>query len=84
MATINNGIIDSSCSNLQPNSTICLGYTDQDCSTTYVVQANDTCTAITQTAGINSTMLYANNPQINQDCSNLYIGEVRAKLALLP
>jgi hypothetical protein len=27
-------------------------------------------------AGINSTILYANNPQIDEYCSNIYIGEV--------
>ena len=54
MATINKGIIDSTCSNLQPNSIIYLGYTDEGCSTTYVVQPDDTCDAITQTVGINS------------------------------
>jgi hypothetical protein len=31
---------------------------------------------ISAAAGINNTILYANNPQINEDCSNIYIGEV--------
>lgn len=29
-----------------------------------------------QGAAINATMLYANNPQIDEYCSNIYIGEV--------
>lgn len=52
----------------------------EDCTTTYVIQANDTCDQITASHAINSTMLYANNPQINVDCTNLYIGEVRTRL----
>ena len=70
--------IDEACNNLQVGDSLCLGYTGQDCQTTYVVQKGDTCDQIVQIHGINSTMLYANNPQINADCTNIYVGEVRA------
>ncbi|KAE9402231.1 hypothetical protein BT96DRAFT_974443 [Gymnopus androsaceus JB14] len=76
LATVNAGIINSECSNLEPGTTICLGYASQDCNTTYVVVANDTCDSITTANGINSTLLYGNNPQINSACSNIYVGEV--------
>lgn len=68
--------IDGGCDNLQIGDTLCLGLTGQDCTTTYVVQPNDDCDIITSNHGVNSTMLYANNPQINPDCTNLYVGEV--------
>ncbi|PSR81320.1 hypothetical protein PHLCEN_2v6399 [Hermanssonia centrifuga] len=68
--------IDAQCNNLQPGDTLCLGLTGQDCTTTYVVSQEDTCDLITSKHSINSTMLWANNPQINADCSNLYVGEV--------
>jgi len=76
LATVNNPTIDDACSNLAINQTICLGTTGEDCQTTYIIQPNDTCDAITTNAGINATMLYTNNPQINTDCSNIYVGEV--------
>ncbi|EIN04658.1 hypothetical protein PUNSTDRAFT_128216 [Punctularia strigosozonata HHB-11173 SS5] len=71
-----NSNIDPACSNLLPGETLCLGNEGEDCSTTYVVKADDTCDTIGGVAGVNSTMLTLNNPQINQDCTNLYIGEV--------
>lgn len=36
----------------------------------------DTCDAISAAHQINTTILHENNPQINPDCSNIYIGEV--------
>lgn len=77
MAVINNGVINSACSDLTPGKSICLGYEGEDCSTTYVVKADDTCDGLSSVAGINSTMLFLNNPQIDAECGNLYIGEVR-------
>ncbi|KAJ8456962.1 hypothetical protein ONZ45_g18509 [Pleurotus djamor] len=76
LATVNHGIIDSACSNLQIGATICLGYEGEDCSTTYVVKPDDTCSQIAAAHGINSTILYGNNPQINDGCTNIYVGEV--------
>jgi LysM repeat protein len=76
LAVINVGIIDSKCSNLVPNKSICLGYSGEDCTTTYVVQPDDSCDLISSKHGINSTILYFNNPQINEACTNIYVGEV--------
>ncbi|TFK61871.1 hypothetical protein BDN72DRAFT_849307 [Pluteus cervinus] len=77
LAVVNNGVIDNSCSNLSSNTTICLGWTGEDCSTTYTVEEDDTCEGIQTAYGVNSTILYLNNPQINEECDNIYIGEVR-------
>ncbi|KAJ7139036.1 hypothetical protein C8R44DRAFT_727150 [Mycena epipterygia] len=77
LKTINAGYIDTGCGNLVPGASICLGYAGEDCSTTYVVAADDTCEAITEShAGVSSAVLYANNPQINAACDNIYIGQV--------
>ena len=70
--------IDAGCTNLMPDEVLCLGTQGEDCTTTYVVQPDDTCDQISQNHGLNNTILYENNPQINQDCTNIYIGEVRS------
>ena len=36
----------------------------------------DTCDAIASAHNVNTTLLHENNPQINPDCTNIYIGEV--------
>jgi LysM repeat protein len=76
LAVVNEGIIDVACDNLMPGETICLGFSGEDCSTTYVVDFNDTCDQVASAYGINTTTLYYNNPQLNADCTNLYVGEV--------
>ncbi|KAI0079165.1 hypothetical protein K474DRAFT_707628 [Panus rudis PR-1116 ss-1] len=76
LAVVNIDTIDKSCSNLQPGQQICLGYQGEDCTTTHVVKAGDSCGAIADTYRINSTMLAHNNPQLTAECDNLYIGEV--------
>jgi len=76
LSAINVGTINASCDNLVPGTEICIGYADEDCSTTYVVRANDTCYDIATNHGTNTSLLYQNNPQIDQDCSNIYVGEV--------
>jgi LysM repeat protein len=76
LAVNNVKAINGDCSNLTPGSTLCLGRTGEDCQTTYVVKTDDTCDGIASAAGINSTILNANNPQINSGCTNIYIGEV--------
>ena len=73
---MNYGIIDDACDNLVVGNTYCLGWAGEDCTTTYVVQANDDCDIISSAAGISLNTLYQNNPQINEDCTNIYIGEV--------
>ncbi|KAI6023406.1 hypothetical protein EDC04DRAFT_2869562 [Pisolithus marmoratus] len=76
VAVVNYGNIDPDCDNLMPGETICLGFAGEDCQTTYVVQLGDTCDDISAAYGVNTTILYMNNPQINEDCSNIYVGEV--------
>lgn len=60
-----------------PGQTLCLGTSDEDCTTTYVVHPNDDCNIVASKNNINTTVLSINNPQLNADCSNMYIGEVR-------
>lgn len=36
----------------------------------------DTCEAIATAHNVNTTLLHENNPQIDPECSNIYIGEV--------
>ncbi|KAG1727484.1 uncharacterized protein EDB91DRAFT_1164030 [Suillus paluster] len=76
LAVVNTGIIDEACDNLVVGQSYCLGWQGQDCTTTYVVKAGDDCYGISYAAGTNTTILYANNPQINEDCTNIYVGEV--------
>jgi len=76
LAVVNNGIIDAACSNLTPGNTICLGYKPDDCTSVYVVKKDDTCDAIISAYGIDATTLWTNNPQIDTECYNIYIGEV--------
>lgn len=76
LAVVNVGIIDDACDNLVVGQSYCLGWQGQDCTTTYVVKQYDYCDLISAAAGINNTILYENNPQINEDCTNIYIGEV--------
>jgi hypothetical protein len=76
LATINAGYIDNTCSNLQIGATICLGYLNEDCSDTYVVEAEDTCEDIADGFSIDEATLYNNNPNINDKCTNIYVGEV--------
>ncbi|PPQ76725.1 hypothetical protein CVT26_004433 [Gymnopilus dilepis] len=87
LATANAGIIDPACDNLFVGETryspylkleqvICLGLTGHDCDTVHVVANGDGCPDIATAAGISLADLLANNPNINADCSNIYIGEV--------
>jgi LysM repeat protein len=76
LAAANQGTIDPTCDNLVPGETICLAKDSEDCSNTYIVCLGDTCDSIEAKFGINSTVLYGSNPQINQGCTNIYVGEV--------
>lgn len=78
LAVVNQGHIDEACSNLIPGDEICLGNAGEDCTTTYTVKDSDTCDGINTAHGLNSTILSLNNPQINEACDNIYIGEVSA------
>jgi len=76
LGLLNDNIIDPDCKNLHHGDDICIGTLGEDCETTYVVGLGDTCLGIQEAWGINSTILYANNPQINEECDNIYVGEV--------
>jgi LysM repeat protein len=75
LAAVNSGI-NAGCTNLEIDTVVCLGTEGEDCNTTYVVKPGDTCSAIANAVGLNVTMLALNNPQIDDECSNVYIGEV--------
>jgi len=68
--------INAQCTNLVPGEELCLGYAGEDCKTTYVVKPDDTCEEVASQAGTTTTILKMNNPQIDDECSNIYIGEV--------
>jgi len=68
--------INPGCTNLMPGQTLCLGTSGEDCTTTYVVRPNDDCNIVASKNNINTTVLSINNPQLNADCTNMYIGEV--------
>jgi len=76
LAVINNGIINPQCTNLVPNESICLGYQGEDCTNVYTIALGDTCYSIAAAHNVNTTLIHENNPQINPDCSNIYVGEV--------
>jgi len=40
------------------------------------VVAGDICDAVAAAHNVNTTLLYENNPQIDPECSNIYIDEV--------
>ncbi|GJE97985.1 LysM peptidoglycan-binding domain-containing protein [Phanerochaete sordida] len=68
--------IDAGCDNLGEGEPLCLGITGQDCTTNYVIQSGDNCALIAQNSNIDVSVLHANNPNVNSDCSNIYPGEV--------
>ncbi|KAF9547767.1 hypothetical protein CPC08DRAFT_823609 [Agrocybe pediades] len=47
-----------------------------DCSRTYKVKAGDICLSIAQRNGVSLSSIFAQNPSINQGCTNLQIGQV--------
>ena len=54
-----------------------MGVAGADCETVTVVEINDSCTAIANRTGISFSLLLTNNPNINADCTNIEVGEVR-------
>lgn len=76
LGAINPGVINEACDNLVIGSQICLGTEGEDCKTTYVVTAGNTCSQIWDNHRINSTIFSLNNPQVNEDCTNIYTDEV--------
>ena len=55
---------------------LCLGIVGEDCTTVHVVAAEDSCAAIDTAAAIDLQTLIANNPQLTEECTNIYPGEV--------
>ncbi|QRV78188.1 LysM domain protein [Ceratobasidium sp. AG-Ba] len=76
LSTVNADKINDACTNLEINQVLCLGTEGQDCNHTHNVVAGDSCDKVMSIYNINATMLYTNNPQIDEYCSNMYIGEV--------
>lgn len=76
LAALNPGTINPDCSNLIAGQTLCLGSEGEDCAQTYVVKLDDTCDEVYKAGGVNATIFNLNNPQVNGDCTNIYVGEV--------
>ncbi|KDR73151.1 hypothetical protein GALMADRAFT_72891 [Galerina marginata CBS 339.88] len=78
IAAVNSDKVNSGCSNLIPGESLCLAQNEaEDCRTTYIVLPGDTCADVAQKNALNTTILYLNNPQIDETCSNIYDGEAR-------
>lgn len=56
---------------------ICLGLVGQDCTTVHVVQNGDSCPTIASQANITDGQLLTDNPNIDSNCTNIYVGEVQ-------
>ncbi|TIB60801.1 hypothetical protein E3P77_04110 [Wallemia ichthyophaga] len=76
LAATNFDKINEECTNLQKGEELCLGWPGSDCTETYVVKENDTCNSIAYNNQINTTVLWLNNPQIDEHCGNVYVDEV--------
>ena len=83
LAVNNPSLVDRGCTNLQVGESLCLGTTNEDCSTTHTVQTGDTCDKIATANGLNMTILHMNNPQLDQAC-DIYEGEVRVFFVVFP
>ena len=56
---------------------LCLGFAGQDCEITHVVVSGDSCLSIAQATNTTLDIILANNPNVNNACSNIHPGEVR-------
>jgi len=74
LAAVSDEIIDATCSNLQVGEELCLGTPGEDCTDVYRVGDNDSCTNIQTQFNLNSTILMQNNPNVDEECDNLYPG----------
>jgi LysM repeat protein len=74
LAAVNSDVIDAVCGNLQIGETICLGTPGEDCTEIHYVGNTDTCTTIQTQYSLNSTILMQNNPNVDEECDNLYPG----------
>ncbi|KAH8081372.1 hypothetical protein HD553DRAFT_79816 [Filobasidium floriforme] len=68
--------VDAACSNLMIGQEVCLGQRGVDCSKVHVVVKGDTCLGLADTYDLDDTVLYKNNPQINSECTNIYLNQV--------
>lgn len=68
--------IDEACEQLQIGAELCLGFEGADCSKIHTVVEGDTCGHLLDVYGMDDATLRQNNPQINDECTNIYIGEV--------
>lgn len=66
---------------LTPQQILCLGIIGQDCNVTTVIGSGDFCALIADEAGISEDTLMANNPNVDEACDNIYLGEVRSVMA---
>ena len=62
---------------------LCLGLVGQDCKTVHVVKTGDSCPTIASQANITDGQLLIDNPNVNPNCTNIYVGEV-IKVSLPP
>lgn len=73
---VNAGTIDALCHNLMPEQLICLGTEGSDCTETHVVGDGDSCASVEATFGLEAGLLRTNNPNIDDECHNVYPGLV--------
>ncbi|KAI0714537.1 hypothetical protein C8Q76DRAFT_840566 [Earliella scabrosa] len=76
LANVNKGIINADCTNLELGQTICLGIFGQDCQVVHIIGPGQTCESIARAAGTTVNILLANNPNVDNACTNLEIGQV--------
>jgi hypothetical protein len=55
---------------------VCISSPPAACSQQYTVQEGDTCTSIATAAAIPVQQLYSLNPSINEECTNIQIGQL--------
>ena len=63
--------------NGRPAQELCLGIKGEDCNNVAVIATHGACSSIATAAGVTMAKLLENNPNLNKDCSNGYVGMVR-------
>ncbi|KAF8145625.1 hypothetical protein K438DRAFT_1629759, partial [Mycena galopus ATCC 62051] len=78
-----NPVINNDCTNLQIGETLCVSDGSEGapppssgCAQTYTVVGNDTCFIIESKTGLNDTQLHVLNPEINSDCTSMFLFQV--------
>jgi hypothetical protein len=67
--------INNDCTNILLDEAYCVGGGGSACGTVYTVQSGDSCSGIVSSQGITQAQLNALNPQIDEACDNLGVGE---------